>query len=362
MLLEVVGGKDHAAATGEVLHDQPGLGPGSEDAVPVAVADMPLARAEQASVQDEGAVVAAGPEQVPGLPVPPAAADHGAGDVPRLQGGVARQGVQRVDVQAGAGEHQRLAPLGPGLGPVREDALEGGVAVGAGVQPSVLAVLGQAGGMALPEGREARGAFPGLAEPVDLLQGDAVAGVGEGGEHPAGAVDDPDLARVPDQDVLRRDPLVARSLGEVQGARHRGLVDDHDRPVIQRGPGSFGGRVLVETVVVVEPLRKGVGAAAGRLRASVAARADGASPTTRYPACCHAREATPRVLVFPAPAGAVTTVRKSPAPVRCWTARGWPASNVSLPAATGWDVPAPAESPWSGCSSSTSRCWGATVP
>ena len=45
VLLEVVGGQDHAAATGEVLHDQPVVRPGSKDAVPVAVADMPIARA-----------------------------------------------------------------------------------------------------------------------------------------------------------------------------------------------------------------------------------------------------------------------------------------------------------------------------
>jgi len=150
---------------------------------------------------------------------------------------------------------------------VGEDPVEGGVAVGAGVQPS-LSLIGRQDGAVASAEPEGRGPFPGVGEAVDPVQGAGVPGVDEGGQHPAGAVDDPDLRRVTDQDDFR---CVLGSCGreavDVQGGGHRGLIDDQDRPVIQAHPGPFrgAGRDLAEPVASVEPLRDGVRVPAGRV-------------------------------------------------------------------------------------------------
>jgi len=198
VLGQVGGGQHGPAAAGEVSHDQAVLRPGAQDLVAVTVADM-------AVPDDEPAVVASGPEHIPGLPLPAPNLGDRSGDLTGCERGRAGAQVQRVDVLAGPGQHQRVLPFGARGSPVREDAVEGGVTVGAGVQPPAEAVGGQRAGLACPQ-RQRRLAFPGLAEPVDLSQLHAVPGTGEGGEHPARPVDHPDLRGVPDQHDLRPCP------------------------------------------------------------------------------------------------------------------------------------------------------------
>jgi hypothetical protein len=232
------------------------------------------------------AVVAPGPEHVSGLPVPSAREGDRPGDLAGCERGGAGALVERVDVQTGPGQHQRVLPLGARLGPVREDAVEGGVAVSAGVQSTGGPVGGQRVRVAVPE-REGGLAFPRLAEPVDLVELDAVAGAGQGGQHPARAVDHPDLRRVADQHHLRPHP---RGRGdervEIQRAGHRRLIDDHHRPAVQhrralRAVRGAGGCVVAGVVVVCSHLATVSAGPPVVAASSAAARADGANPTTR---------------------------------------------------------------------------------
>jgi hypothetical protein len=96
---------------------------------------------------------------------------------------------------------------------------------------------------------------------VDLVEFDTVPGAGQGGEHPAGAVDHPDLRGVPDQDDLRACPGgCGDERVEVQGAGHRRLVDDHHRSVVQRRRALRAGW---GAAVGVQPLGQGVRRLAG---------------------------------------------------------------------------------------------------
>ena len=244
----------HPAAAGEVFHDQTVFRTGPQDLVAVAVADMAVADLEPP-------VVAPGPEQVAGLPVPTPSCGDRAGDLTRRDGGGAGPQVQLVDVQPGPGEHQRVQAVSTGLSPVPERAVQRGVTVSAGVQPAGGAVVGQRVRLPLTECHGCL-SFPGLAEPVDLSELDAVPGPGEGREHPARTVDDPDLGGVPDQHDLR--PDLSRGSDqrvEVQRRRHRRLIHDHHSPAGQpRRPGRSGRGA----VMGVEPFGERVGRAAGR--------------------------------------------------------------------------------------------------
>jgi hypothetical protein len=104
---------------------------------------------------------------------------------------------------------------------VREDVVDGGVAVLAGMEPAGAAVGLERVGPAVTQG-EGGSAFPQGAEAVDLGQVHAVPGRGEGGEHPTRAVDHPDLRRVPDQHHLR--PGAAAAV--ISGSRSRVLAID----------------------------------------------------------------------------------------------------------------------------------------
>jgi len=146
MLSQIVDGEGEAAAAAKVLHDQPTCRAWAQHPVPVAVTNVPVL----AGAEDEAAVVAAGPEQVPGLPVPVAGGGDRPGDVPVGDGGGAGSGVEGVDVEAGAGQHQRVLPGLSCLGPVGEDGVEGAVAVRAWVEPTFCLVGAQDGGIAGP--------------------------------------------------------------------------------------------------------------------------------------------------------------------------------------------------------------------
>jgi hypothetical protein len=226
VLGQVGGGQDRPAAAGQVLHQQGAVRAGAQDAVAVAVADM--------TVPDrEAPVVAAGPQQVPGLPRPLAGHGDRAGDLPCGECGGAGAQVEGVDVEAGPGQHERVLPVRASSSPVRENAVQGGVTVRAGVEPAGGAVGGQRPRRPVAQ-REGGRALPGVAEPVDLGQLDAVPGPREGGEHPARPVDHADLRRVPDQHHLRPGPGGRGDQRvQVQCAGHGRLVEDHHRPVIQ---------------------------------------------------------------------------------------------------------------------------------
>ena len=144
VLRQVIGRQDGAAAAGEVLHDQPGLprraGPGaarswSEDPEPVTVADVRIAERQLP-------VVAAGPQEVPGLPLPPARDDDRPGELAVGDRGGTRPGVQSVHVLPGPGEHQHVQAVGFRGAPVGEHAVQGAVTVRAGMQAALSLVGG----------------------------------------------------------------------------------------------------------------------------------------------------------------------------------------------------------------------------
>ncbi len=144
-VLGQVGRRQHGPATaGEVLHDQAVLWSGTEDLEAVAVADM-------AVPDDQSAVVAPGPEDIAGLPVPATSCSDRAGDLTGGDRGGAGQQVERVDVHPGPGQHQCVLPVFTGRSPVPEHAVEGAVAVVAGVQPAGGAVGRDRIGLAVTE-------------------------------------------------------------------------------------------------------------------------------------------------------------------------------------------------------------------
>ena len=90
--------------------------------------------------EGDAAVVALGADHVPGLKTLLADDDLRA---VRIPGGLGRnlgEGVQLVDVVAGAGEHHHLGAVGACVLPVREHCRGGEVGVGDGVQPARVGV------------------------------------------------------------------------------------------------------------------------------------------------------------------------------------------------------------------------------
>ena len=143
---------------------------------------------------------------------------------------------------------------------MREHPVQSGIAVLARMKAPGGAIGGQRGWRAVSQ-RQGGLAFPRLAEPVDLVELDAVPGAGQGGEHPARPVHDLDLRRIPNQNDLRPGPGGRGDQRvQIQGAGHRRLVDDHHRAAVQhRRSWRAGGG----SVVGVQPLGQGVGALAG---------------------------------------------------------------------------------------------------
>ena len=126
--------------------------------------------------QGQAAVVTAGPKQIPGLPVGVSRGGDRAADQPVSQGRGAGSGVEGVDVDPGPSQHQRVVAGGAGLGPVMEDAVEGGVTIRARVEPAGRLVCREDRRVALAE-LQGGLAFPVGGEPVDLTELDTVPGV-----------------------------------------------------------------------------------------------------------------------------------------------------------------------------------------
>ena len=176
----------------------------------------------------KAAVVAAGDDQVPG------AGPGAVGELHLGTGGAvggepvgAGAGVELRDQLAGGGEHHRVPAGGAVRGP-RRVGLRGDGARVADVQPAVVEVEADPGRVARAQ-RERRGGFRGVGEAHHLGQGDRAGGLGDVAEHPAGAdrgelrvvTDQPDAAAAVEHEI--EDP------GEVGGAGHAGLVEEHQR-------------------------------------------------------------------------------------------------------------------------------------
>lgn len=267
VLREVLDREGEPAAAGEVLHDQALLGAGAQDAVAVAVADMPVPNRQA--------------PEVSGLPVPVPGGGDWAGDAAVGLRCGAGEVVEGVAVHPGPGEHEGVLPVGVGLGPVPEHPFKGGVAVGTGVQAALLEVFPEARGVALAE-LQACVPFPFLGEAVDLLEFDGVPGVGKGGEHPTRSVDDPDLSRVADQHDLRCGPpaaVVSRSRSSVEAMEVSSMITTvrSSKAVQARSAaGSCASRSWLWSHFARVSARPPVASAS-----SAAARAEGASSTTR---------------------------------------------------------------------------------
>jgi hypothetical protein len=96
-----------------------------------------------------------------------------------------RTGVEGIDVLPGAGEHQHVQALDLRGAPVCEDAIEGAVAVGAGMHPTLRLIDGEHVPVALAEG-EGGCALPVVPESVDPVQSARMPGVDEEREWQSG--------------------------------------------------------------------------------------------------------------------------------------------------------------------------------